>query len=77
LADRPDRARVRGPGGHAGRLGASLAGTEVQRVFWRAVGRDRSGRRGLDGAVSRPLEISSRAADGARRMRPAAGGWRA
>jgi hypothetical protein len=35
LADRPDQARVRGPAGHAGRLGASLAGTKVRCAFRR------------------------------------------
>jgi len=29
--------------GHAGRLGASLAGTKVQRAFWLAGGRERCG----------------------------------
>lgn len=77
MADRPDLARNGGSAGHAGRLGASLAGTKVRRALWRVSGRERCGRRGLDGTVRWPLDGSRRAAGIARWMRPAAGGWRA
>ena len=47
-----------GPGGHAGRLGGSLAGTKVRRAFQRACGRGQRGQRKLGGAVSWPLDGS-------------------
>lgn len=77
MADRPDLAALVGRRAMWDGWAPSLAGTKVRRVFRRVPGRQWRGWRRLDGTASWPLDSSSRAAEAAQWLRPAAGGWRA